>query len=109
MVVALAALSFAPIKFLHPLRVKRLRALNIALLVAWAVLAFVAVIDNLAPGPYVTWPLARLRFISSPPGCCRSRRDVLDLFADVNAWAALLTLTALEVVLPSTIWCSLRF
>ncbi len=58
MVVVLAALSFAPFKFLHPLRVKRLRALNIALLVTWAVLAFVAVVDNLSPGPYVTWPLA---------------------------------------------------
>ena len=57
-VVVLAALSFAPFKFLHPLRVKRLRALNIALLVTWAVLAFVAVVDNLSPGPYVTWPLA---------------------------------------------------
>jgi phosphatidylcholine synthase len=55
---ALAVLSFAPIKFLHPLRVKRLRALNIALLAIWAVLAFIAVIDNLAPGPYVVWPLA---------------------------------------------------
>jgi phosphatidylcholine synthase len=58
MVLALAILSFAPIKFLHPLRVKRLRALNVALLAIWAVLALVAVIDNLAPGPYVVWPLA---------------------------------------------------
>lgn len=58
MVLALAILSFAPIKFLHPLRVKRLRALNAALLAIWAVLALVAVINNLAPGPYVVWPLA---------------------------------------------------
>jgi len=58
MIAVLAALTFAPIKFLHPLRVKRLRALNVGLLLAWAVLALVTVIDNLQPGPYVTWPLA---------------------------------------------------
>ncbi|HZP69213.1 MAG TPA: CDP-alcohol phosphatidyltransferase family protein [Pseudolabrys sp.] len=57
-VVALAGLSFAPIKFLHPLRVQRWRAVNIALLAAWAVLAFVAVVHDLAPGPYVTLPLS---------------------------------------------------
>ena len=44
MVAALAVLTFVPIKFLHPLRVKRLRALNVALLAVWAVLAFIAVI-----------------------------------------------------------------
>ncbi len=60
MMVALAALSFAPIKFPHPLRVKRLRLLNIALLAAWAVLALLAVIANLAPGPYVTSALAAI-------------------------------------------------
>ena len=50
MIAALAALSFAPIKFLHPLRVQHWRVLNIALLAAWAVLAFLAVINDLAPG-----------------------------------------------------------
>ena len=60
MIVALAALTFAPVKFLHPLRVKRLRVLNIALLAGGAVLAFLAVINDLNPGPYVTWPLAAL-------------------------------------------------
>jgi phosphatidylcholine synthase len=53
----LAGLSFAPIKFLHPLRVQHWRTLNIALLVLWATLAFVAVVQNLSPGPYVTVPL----------------------------------------------------
>ena len=60
MIAALAVLTFAPIKFLHPLRVKRLRALNIALLAGWAVLALLAVIENLNPGPYVTWPLVAI-------------------------------------------------
>jgi phosphatidylcholine synthase len=58
MIAVLAALTFAPVKFLHPLRVKRLRAFNIGLLLAWAVLALATVIENLQPGPYVTWPLA---------------------------------------------------
>ena len=60
MIGALAILTFAPIKFLHPLRVRRLRALNIGLLAAWAVLAFIAVVYNLQPGPYVTWPLVAI-------------------------------------------------
>jgi len=54
----LAGLSFAPIKFLHPLRVQHWRTLNIALLVLWAALAFVAIVQNLSPGPYVTVPLS---------------------------------------------------
>ena len=60
MLAALAVLSFAPIKFLHPLRVRHWRVLNIVLLAAWAALAFLAVINNLAPGPYVTWPLVAI-------------------------------------------------
>src|SRR5665213_2608637 len=59
-IVALAALTFAPIRFVHPLRVRQLRPLNIALLAVWALLAVLAIIDNLAPGPYVTWPLAAI-------------------------------------------------
>ena len=46
--------------FVHPLRVRRLRALNIALLVAWGALALMAVGTNLDPGPYVTAPLAAI-------------------------------------------------
>ena len=57
-VVVLAALSFAPIKFLHPLRVQHWRIFNIVLLALWAVLAFVAVVQDLSPGIYVTLPLS---------------------------------------------------
>jgi phosphatidylcholine synthase len=57
-VAMLTALTFAPIRFVHPLRVKRLRILNIALIVAWGVLALITLAKNLAPGPYVTIPLA---------------------------------------------------
>jgi len=57
-VVVLAALSFAPIKFLHPLRVRHWRLFNVALLAVWALLAFIAVVQDLAPGIYVTAALS---------------------------------------------------
>jgi phosphatidylcholine synthase len=54
----LASLSFAPIKFLHPLRVQQWRVFNIALLVVWAVLAFIAIVQDLSPSLYVALPLS---------------------------------------------------
>jgi len=60
LIAALALLTFAPIKFLHPLRVKRLRTLNVTLLLVWAVLACIAMAENLQPGPYVIWPLVAI-------------------------------------------------
>ncbi|HEY0442011.1 MAG TPA: CDP-alcohol phosphatidyltransferase family protein [Xanthobacteraceae bacterium] len=57
-VVALCALTFARLPFVHPLRVRRGRALNVALLGAAGVLAAVALARDLAPGPLVTLPLA---------------------------------------------------
>ena len=59
-VLALAGLTFAPIRFVHPLRVRHLRVLNIALLAAWGALALWAVILNLEPGPTVTIPLSAI-------------------------------------------------
>jgi phosphatidylcholine synthase len=52
-VAALAALTFVPFKFLHPMRVARLRMLNIAAVIAWSALALVAVLRDLDPGPWV--------------------------------------------------------
>ena len=52
-VAGLAALSFVPFKFLHPVRVARLRALNVIGLILWSALALIAVLDDLAPGPWV--------------------------------------------------------
>jgi len=59
-VAVLAGLTFAPLRFVHPLRVRHLRMLNIALMAAWAALALLSVISNLDPGPYVTWPLVAI-------------------------------------------------
>jgi phosphatidylcholine synthase len=59
-VVALAVLSFLPVKFLHPLRVTHWRWLNVLLLVLWAVLACVTLIEGLQPGPMVVAPLCAI-------------------------------------------------
>jgi len=53
-VAALAALTFVPFPFIHPLRVGRFRNFNLALLAAWAVLALVALARDMAPGFWVT-------------------------------------------------------
>lgn len=57
-IVLLCALTFAPIMFVHPLRVRRLRGLNIALMALWALLAALAIVTNLEPGPIVVAALS---------------------------------------------------
>jgi len=52
-VAVFAVLTFAPFKFVHPVRVRRFRLVNIAAVVGWAALAFIAVIRDLAPGPWI--------------------------------------------------------
>jgi phosphatidylcholine synthase len=42
-IAALIVLTFVPIKVLHPVRVKRLRGLNLSLIAVWAALAIVTV------------------------------------------------------------------
>ena len=56
-VAVLAVLTFVPFKFVHPFRVVRLRALTVAALVLWCVLAVHALVHELAPGP---WTVAGL-------------------------------------------------
>ena len=56
----LAALTFVPVHFVHPLRVKRLYVLNIVLMVAWVLLALLALIQNFEPGIYAKWALAAI-------------------------------------------------
>ena len=54
LVVMLVVLTFAPIRFPHPLRVVEQRALNISLLVLWGALSIAALAYNLDPGPWIT-------------------------------------------------------
>jgi phosphatidylcholine synthase len=71
-VFVLAALSFVPVKFLHPFRVKHWRPFNVALLAVWAVLAFLAVAADLAPGLYVAVPLCVIAVYFFAVGLLRS-------------------------------------
>jgi phosphatidylcholine synthase len=52
-----AALMFAPIVFVHPLRVLRMRGLTIAMMLAWFALAAIAIVENLRPSAWVAWGL----------------------------------------------------
>ncbi len=53
----LAVLTFAPIRFLHPFRVRRLRAVTMVVLVIWCMLAAVALLQQLDPNPWIGYGL----------------------------------------------------
>lgn len=55
-----AVLTFVPVTFVHPLRVRRWRALTVVLMVLWAVLAAIAVFSNLAPHLWVSAGLSAI-------------------------------------------------
>jgi phosphatidylcholine synthase len=53
-IVALAILTFAPIHFVHPIRIARLRTFTLAAVILWGLLAALAVLKDLDPGFWVT-------------------------------------------------------
>lgn len=55
-----AVLTFVPIRFVHPFRVRRLRTVTVAMLTLWAVLALAAVKQGLSPAPWITAGLCAL-------------------------------------------------
>ena len=55
-----AVLTFMPIRFVHPFRVRRLRTITVALLTLWAALALAAVKQGLAPELWITIGLCAL-------------------------------------------------
>jgi phosphatidylcholine synthase len=57
-IIAAALLTFAPVEFIHPVRVQRLRPLTLAMTFLWGALAIWAVVDDLNPGPAVLAALA---------------------------------------------------
>ncbi len=59
-VALLIVLTFVPFRFVHPLRVRRLHTLNVALVIVYAVLAALALVYGLKPGPVVTTALAAM-------------------------------------------------
>ena len=50
----LAAATFLPVPFVHPFRVAGFRVLTIALLGIWSVLAFITLMRDMMPGPWIT-------------------------------------------------------
>jgi phosphatidylcholine synthase len=52
-VAALAVLTFVPFHVIHPMRIAHMRALTLAALAAWGLLAVMAVAENLEPGYWV--------------------------------------------------------
>src|SRR5271157_4463549 len=52
-----AAIMFAPVVFVHPLRVVKLRGLTIATSIAWFALAAIAIAEDLSPSGWVVWGL----------------------------------------------------
>lgn len=56
-VAALIVLTFVPLPFVHPFRVKTMRVVNIGLLALWSICAVLALAYDLAPGPWITGTL----------------------------------------------------
>jgi phosphatidylcholine synthase len=71
-VALLAVLTFVPFPFIHPLRVRRLRTLNLVLLALGGVLAVVALICDMAPGVWVTGGLCAIGLYVVAAGILRS-------------------------------------
>lgn len=49
-------LTFLPINFLHPVRVKRLRWLNLTIFLAWCALGGIALLMHFSTPPWILWP-----------------------------------------------------
>ncbi len=56
----LVILTFVPFNVLHPVRTTRLRKLNLALIVVWAILAIVTVVENFVVPWWVTAALCAI-------------------------------------------------
>jgi phosphatidylcholine synthase len=75
-VVAFVALTFLPVLFIHPLRVKRLRPLNIALACIWSALAMLTLWLDFSPPAYVTAALCVIGVYFLLAGLLRPKTEV---------------------------------
>ena len=57
-VVLCAIATFLPIKFLHPVRVARLRAVNLSVVAIWSIFGLIALIDGFDMPGWARWGLA---------------------------------------------------
>ena len=103
MVAVLIVLTFVPFNVMHPVRVVRLRGLTLSLMAVWAVLAIFALARDFDVGAPVTIGLCAIAALCRGERRGDPNREVLqgmiELLTSPEAWAALLTLTALEIVL----------
>jgi phosphatidylcholine synthase len=53
LIIGFAVLTFAPVEFVHPVRVRRLRPLTLVVTAVWGVLSVVVLAENLQPGRFV--------------------------------------------------------
>ncbi len=60
LIALLIVLTFVPFRFVHPMRVRRLRVLNVTLVIAFGALAALALVHGLEPGPVITTALAAM-------------------------------------------------
>jgi phosphatidylcholine synthase len=70
-----AVLTFVPIRFVHPFRVRRFRPLTVALLTLWAVLAGAAVRQGLEPEFWITAALCLIAVYFLALGLVAPRGD----------------------------------
>ena len=61
-VLACAVFTFAPVNFLHPVRVKRLRGINMTIFFAWCGFGLIALLQGLDSGPLVQAGIALSSF-----------------------------------------------
>jgi phosphatidylcholine synthase len=74
-ILLLAAATFLPVPFVHPFRVKRLRAVTVGLLAIWSVLASIALWRDMMPGPWITAGLCGIALYFLGVGLWRQRTD----------------------------------
>jgi phosphatidylcholine synthase len=74
LVIVLCALTFVPVRFVHPLRVEHHRPLNLALLALWGVLGVVSLVYDLAPPATVTYGLVAIALYFLIAGLVRHPR-----------------------------------
>ena len=74
LVIIFCALTFAPVRFVHPLRVEHHRPLNIALLALWGALGVVSLVYDLSPPSVITYGLVAIALYFLIAGTLRHPR-----------------------------------
>lgn len=60
LVLGLVVLTFTPLPFVHPFRVKQLRLVSILMLIVWSIVALLVLIRDLQPQPWMTATLCAI-------------------------------------------------